>query len=258
VKNGSLNCYSNHAPRIGWVEDYFRYKDDFRDKNSLGSNMYSFFKRFLRDAGLMDRNSFSRTAQIIDKIGWKSAPAWGIMLVNLSYTPQVGWYIRHVPQDGEITREQIGAMLDAEGVRPGGKASILNAYKRLLALPFGTELGLGKVTVRGKGRGYSIRRGKWEDPDPRVILYSLYRFAAACGGYYQFTLTRLMDASQTGSAGLSPAQIFGLDRSATERLIKGLAVAYPGYVSTAFTLGLDTVGLDMEKTPDDVLGLFAG
>lgn len=63
----SLNCYSTHAPKMDWIAQYFKYKDEFDSNNDLGSQMFSFFKRFLRDADLLDNKGFSRTARIIER-----------------------------------------------------------------------------------------------------------------------------------------------------------------------------------------------
>ena len=81
-KNMSLNSYSHHAPKIEWFSQYFEYKNEFDEKHSLGSQMYSFFKRFLRDAKLLDDTGFSRTAEIVDKLGLDNEQSWGIIYTN--------------------------------------------------------------------------------------------------------------------------------------------------------------------------------
>lgn len=53
-KNMSLNSYSHHAPKMDWFKQYFEFKNEFDEKHGLGSQMFSFFKRFLRDAELLD------------------------------------------------------------------------------------------------------------------------------------------------------------------------------------------------------------
>lgn len=45
-KNMSLNSYSHHAPKIEWFSQYFEYKNEFDEKHSLGSQMYSFLSAF--------------------------------------------------------------------------------------------------------------------------------------------------------------------------------------------------------------------
>ena len=84
---------------------------------------------------------------------------------------------------------------------------------------------------------------------------ALYKFAEACGEYYQFTLTRLMDTT-IESDGVSPVQIFGLDRETMVGLLKGLATNYPEFISVTFTLDLDNINLRQDKTAADILDLF--
>ena len=56
--------------------------------------------------------------------------------------------------------------------------------------------------------------------------------------------------------GVSPTRIFGLDRDTMIRLLNGLSGNYPDYISASFTLDLETVTLNREKTAADVLALF--
>ena len=101
----------------------------------------------------------------------------------------------------------------------------------------------------------SLRRTPWSSPDPKVILYSLYKFAEACGDYYQFSLSTLMDDSIDRN-GISPTRIFGLNRDTMIRLLNGLSGNYPDFISASFTLDLETITLNKDKTSADVLNLF--
>jgi phosphoadenosine phosphosulfate reductase len=87
------------------------------------------------------------------------------------------------------------------------------------------------------------------------VLYSLYKFAEACEGYYQFTLTRLLDHT-VESVGISPTQIFGFDRDDMERFLNGLSARYPEFINATFTHDLDKITLREDKTSADVLSLF--
>lgn len=98
-------------------------------------------------------------------------------------------------------------------------------------------------------------RTPWNTSDEKVILYSLYKFAEACGGFYQFTLSRLMD-NDIDSDGVSPSQIFGLDTETLIKILKGLSVNYPEFINASFTLDLDNITLKDDKTSKDVLNLF--
>lgn len=98
-------------------------------------------------------------------------------------------------------------------------------------------------------------RTSWAMPDEKVILYSLYKFVEACGGFYQFTLNRLMD-NDVDSDGVGPNQIFGIDNETITQILKGLAVNYPDFINVSFTLDLDNITLKEDKSSKDVLSLF--
>jgi phosphoadenosine phosphosulfate reductase len=249
----SLNCYSHHAPKLDWFDQFFNYKNEFDQKHSLGSQMYSFFKRFLRDAELLNENSFSEFATVIDSLGLDNLSSWGLMLVNLSYTPQINWLVKRTPMFEAYSKDYTLSLLVSDGAKESWVSDIWSSYSRILDLPF-HEVGLGEPK-REKSKMTAIIRTPWQRPDPRVILYSLYKFAEACGDYYQFTLSRLLD-HDIDSDGVSPTEIFGLDRNTMEKLLNGLSVNYPEYISATFTLDLDNITLRSNKTSNDVLELF--
>ena len=254
-KDISLNRYSHHAPKIDWFRQYFEFKNEFDQKHSLGSQMYSFFKRFLRDADLLDKDGFSSFAGIIDNLGLDipDNSSWALMLCNLAYTAQFNWYIKKFGMNTENSRDYVINELISDGNKDTWAKDIWSCFTRFSNLPF-SQVGYGFSTeIDGKIR--SITRTPWLTPESRVILYSLYKFAEACDGYYQFSLTRLLD-HEIDSEGVSPTQIFGLDRETMEKILKGLSVNYPDYITTAFTLDLDTINLNRDKTSADVLSLF--
>ena len=251
--NKSLNCYSHHAPKMEWFTQYFNYRNEFDQKHSLGSQMYSFFRRFLRDSELLDENGFSNTAEVIDKIGLNNLSSWGIMLVNLSYTPQINWYVKRLNMFETYTKDYTLSLLVNDGAKESWVNDIWSSFGRFVELPF-SEVGMGS-SKKEKKHVVSIMRTPWQNPDPRVILYSLYKFAEGCGGYYQFTLSRLLN-HDIDSNGVSPTEIFGIDRDRMEKLLTGLSVNYPEFINASFTLDLDNITLRSEKTSQDVVTLF--
>ena len=94
--NKSLNCYSHHAPKMDWFIQFFNFKDTFDQNHSLGSQMYSFFKRFLRDAELLDETGYSNFASVVNQLGLDNLSSWALMLTNLAYTPQINWLVKRV------------------------------------------------------------------------------------------------------------------------------------------------------------------
>lgn len=252
-KNMSLNSYSHHAPKMEWFEQYFEYKNEFNENHSLGSQMYSFFKRFLRDAKLLDEIGFSKTAKVVESIGLDNNVSWAIMLANLVYAPQLGWYVSRTKFGETYSKEYIKSMLVDDGAKESWSNDIWSSLVRILDLPFG-KIGLGYVN-KEKKRAVSITRTKWEQLDALVILYSLYKFAEVCGDYYQFTLSRLLN-TDIDSYGVSPTEIYGIDRQTMEQLLNGLSINYPEYIAVSFTHDLDNITLRSEKKSEDILNLF--
>lgn len=249
----SLNCYSHHAPKVEWFTQYFTLKNDFDENHSLGSQMYSFFKRFLRDAELLDTSGFSNTARVIDGLGLDNDCSWAIMLTNLAYTPQVNWAIKRLHINEVYGKDYTLSLLVADGAKESWVKDIWSSFARLADLPLGI-VGFG-YPLKENGRMVSIMRMPWKNPNPIVILYSLYKFAEACDGYYQFTLSRLLN-HDIDSNGVSPTEIFGLDRNQMEKILNGLTINYPDFINASFTLDLDNITLNSEKTSQDVLSLF--
>jgi len=250
----SINSFANHAPKLDWVKDFFEKKSDFWTSNNLGPNQVPMFKRFLRESGLLENNKTTTLTEIIGNIGWESENAWGIILANFAYNTQCAWYIRNLEIGRVYKRDIVSDMLVADGVSKSDATSIMNAFKRLCDLPFGTKLNFGTVTEKGR-QIETLIRGKSTLTDNRVVLYALYKFAEACEGYYQFTLTRLLDHT-IESVGISPTQIFGLDRDDMEKILLGLTAKYPDFINATFTHDLDKIALREDKTASDVLTLF--
>jgi len=252
-KNSSLNSYSHFAPKPEWIKQYFTYKNDFDSNHDLGSQMYNFFKRFLRDAELLDTNGFTKTAEICDNIGYESEKAWGIIFTNLCYTPQTNWYVKNVDFNSEYSKALLTTLMVESGAKESWANDIFSAISRITELPIG-NIGYGSV-IKEKNKSIGVIRSMWEEPIPEVILYSLYRFAEACDGYYQFSLSTLMDDTLERD-GISPTRIFGIDKDKMIQLLNNLSTHYPEFIRASFTLDLETITLSDDKTAEDVLELF--
>lgn len=249
-KTQSLNCFSHHAPKLDWMEQYFTFKNEFKEKNTLGSQMFSFFKRFLKDADLLDDNGFTRFAEIISDIGLDENLSWALMLANLAYNPQIGWYICNISFGETMSKEYVCSMLVDSGADEKWVNDVWSSLARILDLPF-SHVGLGEM-VKEKNKAVALYRTGWQVPDERVILYSLYQFSEKCGNFKQFTLTRLLDTS-IESDGISPTQIFGLNRDTMEKILNGLTFNYPDLIEARFTLGLDNITLKSDKSAEEIL-----
>lgn len=174
-------------------------------------------------------------------------------IANLAYTPQVNWAVKRLHINEAYGKDYALSLLVADGAKESWVKDIWSSFSRLADLPLGT-VGFGYPS-KEKGRMVAITRMSWQNPNPLVILYSLYKFAEACGDYHQFTLSRLLN-HDIESDGVSPTEIFGLDRNQMEKILNGLTINYPDFINASFTLDLDNITLNSEKTSQDVLSLF--
>ena len=259
-KMGSIDRYGNMGIELDWVRSYFKLKDEFwTSPHSLGTNMVKNLKSFLNDAEVTVKSKFAPFGKVIDNIGIENSDAWALILCNLTYTSEFNWWVKNIDFSTTHTPDTIYAMLD-DSMSKNSRSHIVSAYKNILiSIPqLSNEIGLGvcDYTLKnGKRFWNSVVRIPWENPNPLVILYSLYKFAEACGDYHQFTLSRLLN-HDLESDGVSPTEIFGLDRNQMEKILNGLTINYPDFLNASFTLDLDNITLNSEKTSQDVLNLF--
>ncbi len=247
----SLNSFADHAPKRDWLVSYFELKDKFFSEHTLGPMMYDMFRRFLKDAGLNEKNHFTDFARLISDIGWESDTALSLILTNLAMeNPQIAWYIKTMDIAHVYERSNIEERLEALEVKPKDAKSIVKAFKRIVATPFGTVLNFGHVTDDDQ-----LVRTKCSISDNRVILYSLYKFAEKCNLDKELRVSYLYDETVERD-GISPVRIFGLyDKEEMKSILLGLSAAYPEFINATFTNDLQTITL-RDKTSNDVLQLF--
>ncbi|WP_326975384.1 phosphoadenosine phosphosulfate reductase domain-containing protein [Caproicibacter sp. BJN0012] len=259
-KNGgrvmrSINTFADHAPKIDWVKNFYADGNGFLEDNTLGPMQIQMFKRFLSDSKLIKANKTTQFYELTSQLGWETESTWGLLLVQLAYgNPQIKWYIDNMPISEYFPRAYLEDKIMAEGVSAKDAASITKSFKRLVEIPLGTVLNFGEVTMKGR-QIEALCRCKSNLSDSRVLLYSLYRYAEACEGYYQFTLHTLMDAT-IESAGISPVKLFGFSEDEMEAMLRGLAAKYHDYIDVTFTHDLDKITLRDYHTSTDVLKLF--
>ena len=254
-----LNVFSTHTPTPEWIKIFFDKGNGFRDSHKgLPDPKFKTLKHFMIDSEIAEADGKElKTSNLFDrikKIGITSPTAWGIIFVNLvCNNKQMRWYVKNMPVGQIFSDKEIKEKLLVDNGSVNNANQISNAFKHLCNTPLGTELNFGTTTSDGKNL-VTLQRTKARVDDARVILYALYRFAEATGGWYQFTLTRLM--SDADSEGVSPTTIFGIDREEMQRMLNGLSTNYPEFISATFTHDLEKISLMPEKTSQDVLNLF--
>ena len=255
-KSRSIDCYAAHGPKLEWFRQYVELGDQFKSRNTLGNVQIPFFNKFLRDAGIIDGDMETSLGKWLRESNLEDELVWAIMMVNLVYSPEVGWYVHNFNINDIFGQSSIVNKLSTtEGVSPSAQKSIPAALKRIAALPLQhVGFGFAEKSTKEDG-GTRFIRTAWNNPDPRVILYCLYKFAEACDGYYQFTVSRLYD-EHIESDGVTPYRIFGIERDNLVKIINGLSLNHPNFISATFTHDLDNINLKEEKKSIDVLDLF--
>lgn len=252
-----INKYLSVGVDAEWINSFID-DNSFEPGNRKTDVMYG----FMTDAGIVAKRKLTSFGELITRMGTSDANSWALMLCNLAYTPAFQWYIKIIPFNETYYERQLDIDM-GEDTTKKAKSEFWNGFKTILDTNEAfKEIGLGipditvKQTTAGEKKSMnSLVRQPWQDPDPRVILYSLYKFAEACGDYYHFTLRRLLD-HDVDSAGISPTQIFGTDSDSMQQILIGLSINYPEFINASFTLDLDKIDLVNTKSSSDVLELF--
>ena len=266
-----LDRYGTFGFKKAWVKTYFKYMDDFWDNcDELGTKMLDAFCNFLPDSGIAvavkdpDADKWSRyratnLAHKLSDLGVDSETTWAIILINMSTSPQINWYLNNILPGEAYSPDRLYAMLenvmtgDAKGK---GKRNIISSIKNIMIhTPIGSELGLGVCDYEEKTNGIvlnSLTRSTWENPDPLAILYGLYKYAELTNTY-QFSLSELYESAE---ATVAPNCIFNLPSNVFRNIISALSVNHPDLITSSFSLDLENINLKDGKTSNDVLDLM--
>lgn len=252
-----LNRYLSVGVKDEWIRFFF--EDGYEPGARKTDVMYA----FLSDAGILKQKKFTPLGNKIKRIGLFDVTAWAIMLCELVYSPGFNWFVKNIPFGTPYTFENLSIALDGL-VTEKAKSEFWNGFKQILdTMPYGYEIRFGVPNIERKfdkngeekKKLLSITRWNWTSPNPLVILYSLYKFAEACGDYHEFTVSRLLNYN-IDSDGISPTQIFGLEEDELKTILQGLSASNPEFITAKFTHDLDTISLNRHKTASDVLELL--
>lgn len=258
-----VNRYLSVGVDFDWIKQYFE-DQTFEPGNRKTDVMFS----LMNDAGITSNKKLTDFGKLVKMLNINSANTWALILCNLAYSPAFRWYIDNIPFSSEYIESQlIDDMGEDSSKKDGGKKArgefwngfkiILDSNKAYREIGFGIPKIESKTNKNGQvtKKMLSIKRTPWQEPIPEVILYSLYKFAEACDGYYQFSLSELMNDT-IERAGVSPSKMFGLSRETMIALLNNLSTHYPEFIRASFTLDLETITLSDDKKSEDVLELL--
>lgn len=251
-KMKTINCFDDHAPKRDWLVSFFELQDDFFEEHTLGPNMFTHFKRFLRDAGLMEQrnNKCTEFSKLVCDMGWETDAALGLILTNLAYeNAQFEWYINNMDIGIYYDNTEMKERLMAEEMKEKAAKSIVKSFARISETPIGTVLNFGYADKN------DMVRTKCSLSDPRVLMYAIYRFAEKCNLEKEFNVSYMFDENVERD-GVSPVRLFGLyDEEELRSILLGLSERYPAFINATYTNDLQTISL-RDKTSADVIKLF--
>ena len=234
---------------------------EFWSNDRLGPNMFLAFKTWLRDANLLTGDTPTQTCEKLLELGSDSLITWGVIWSNLAYaSPLVNWFVRNLTLGVEYDNPALYISLGENYSKAVKDSAIKSIKETLKASPIGADWGMAMATCNQKGNSItSFYRNAWLEPEPIVILYSLYLFAEKMDGLYSFTLSDLY-ADDDSREAISPRIIFGIDKDEIKPILQGVANNYPEYITVDFNKGImeniDLPAGKIGKTAVDVLSLI--
>lgn len=252
-----FNRYKTFGLRLDWIKIYFENPETFWENDRMGKIMFEAFTFLGREICLIDESKKPvANFEKLSSLGADDLKLWGVFWVNLAYnSPLFSSFVRKVEYNFDCDNNSLMNILGNslnERTRQNGLKSLKDTFK---SSPIGEELGQGICQMKGR-QVISITRTAWKNPEPLVILYSLYQFAEHADGLYSFTVTDLLNDNEDREA-LSPQILFGIEENILRPIFIGLANDYPEFIKVDFNKGIqENIFLNREKLSGDVIGLF--
>ena len=249
--------YRGFGLREEWLRIFLDDPENFWQNEQLGIEIFKGFAKWGKDSGLLDKKKLP--LEVVGKfisLGADSLKVWGYIFVNLAYNSKlINLFLKRCALDEPCNNDFLMEMLGSS-YSDATKKIILRSLKSTLRFsPIGEEMGQGICEVKGNSV-VSITRTEWQNPEPLVILYSLYKFAEHSENLHSFTLTNLLDDGEKREA-LSPKILFGLDKEILCPLLQGLANDYSAFIRVNFNKGIqENIFLNKEKKSEDAVQLF--
>lgn len=236
IKN--IDRYKTFGFRQEWLELYLESPSLFWENDRLGVDMFYAFDKWAREILLIDdKKASSPYIEKMIELGGDSPLLWGYFYVNMAYnSPIVNWYVRHVNFGVSYSNESLMLMLGDELKERTRRNALASLKDTLRSSPIRWLLGQGDLETKGK-QILSITKTGWMEPDPIVVLYTLYLFAEKMDGMYSFTLSDFLDDSDERE-GLSTRAIFGIERDTLKPILQGLANNYSSFIQVDFNKGI--------------------
>lgn len=245
-KTSGIDRYSTFGLRKEWLDNFINNPEHWFTENNLGPKQVEAMVNWLKETELLNKSNKSLTDFVtpFQKL-FRQIPqcGWAIIFVNLCFNSTIlAWYVRNVKWNKLYSKDDLFSLLKnsfpslSDGTLNNPLTALLNLFD---STPLGNELRIGVIEKEGNKR--SIRRFTSEDLDPRVIGYSLYKYAIK-RNKFALTISELYDESQEDT----PYQLFGVPRTQLENALRYLQELNLGVVRADLAKGLDNIHLNPE------------
>ena len=252
-----IDHYKTFGLRLEWIKILFENPQTFWGNERMGPKMFLSFENWGQEVGLLaDKRTFAANLDKLVSLGAESLKLWGMFWTNAAYNSTlINFFVKKVEFNLSVDTQTLIELL-GDSIQARTKKNALASLKNILrSSPIGEKLGQGICEIKGNAV-VSITRTAWQNPEPLVILYSLYQFAEHSENLYSFTLTNLLDDGDEREA-LSPNILFGIDEEILRPMLQGLANDYPNFIYVDFNKGIqENIFLRDDKTSADVVQLF--
>lgn len=256
-----MNPYQHFGLRQAWVEHFMSEGVECFGQGVLGNRQYDALKVWLKESQILESNSKNKSLSItpigekLIKFGPYKPITWAVIWANLAYNSTIcHWYCLNAEIGATYEKGDLVVMLGENGSKSSRDNAITALTETLRQSPIGSAIKQG-VAMEITKNTYSYLRAGWDYPHAAALLYALYLYAERTGRY-SFTFTDLVNAhNNPDGAGMSPADIFGIDVKNFREHVQGLAVGFPKYIRVSFVANLDNIILEPGISSLDVLVL---
>lgn len=180
-QNMTISNYGTFGIHQEWVEHLLDSKDEFWNASGLGTKQVPSFKAWMKDAGIIDKNSKLTEFGELCADTYKNNPqiVWELIFINLAHnSPLIKWFISKIDFNKVITRKDLDS-LALEYFQPALKASTITyAIQSLVQTfkysPIGDKL---RQPNLNDSKGTSFRREIYNKVSTEALTYSLYKYA---------------------------------------------------------------------------------
>ena len=257
MKITGIDNYKTFGFRAEWISILFENPETFWDNARMGSKMFDSFGNWGLEVGLLvDKRKFAANLDKLVALGAENLKLWGMFWTNAAYNSTlINFFVKKVEFNFAFDNDHLMNLL-GDSLKERTKKNALQSLKNTLrSSPIGEKLGQGICEMKGASV-VKITRTAWQNPEPLVILYSLYKFAEHAENLYSFTLTELLEDSDERAA-LSPKILFGISEKNLRPILQGLSNDYPDFIRVDFNKDImENIFLNKDKTAADVVELF--